>query len=239
MNDAGEMPLSEHLLELRKRLIRFVMFLGIVFVASLPFNEYIYAYLSNPLLSSLPQDGRLIATQVTSPVLVPIKTAFYAALLACMPILFIEIWGFLKPGLYLHEKKLALPIIISTTILFFMGVAFGFYVATPVIFNFIHTFSPNNILIMTDIGNYLSFMLKLLFAFGIAFEMPIIVNLLIRTGTVSKARLRELRPYLVVLFFILGMLLTPPDIFSQLFLAIPMWMLFELGLLVSKEKAKF
>jgi len=151
-------------------------------------------------------------------------------------VFFIELWGFLKPGLYAHEKKLALPIIISTTLLFFTGVCFGFYVATPVIFNFIHAFSPDNIFIMTDIGNYLSFMLKLLFAFGIAFEMPVIVNLLVRTGTTSKSRLRELRPYLIVLFFVIGMLLTPPDMFSQLFLALPMWLLFELGLLLSKEK---
>jgi len=236
MSADSDMPLSAHLLELRKRLLRFIIILGIAFIAGMPFNEYIYNYLSNPLMASLPTDGKLIATQVTSPVLVPIKTTFYAALLFCMPLFFIELWGFLKPGLYAHEKKLALPIIISTTILFFAGVCFGFYVATPVIFNFIHAFSPDNIFIMTDIGNYLSFMLKLLFAFGVAFEMPVIVNLLVRTGTISKARLREIRPHLIVLFFVIGMLLTPPDMFSQLFLALPMWLLFELGLLLSKEK---
>lgn len=238
MSTDFDMPLTGHLLELRKRLIRFVVILGIVFAAGIPFNEYIYAYLSSPLFSSLPTEGKLIATQVTSPVLVPIKTTFYVALLICMPVFFIEIWGFLKPGLYSHEKKLAFPLIVTSTILFFAGVGFGFYLATPLIFNFIHTFSPDNIFIMTDIGNYLSFMLKLLFAFGIAFEVPVIVNLLIKTGSMSKTRLRELRPYLVVLFFVIGMLLTPPDIFSQLFLAIPMWFLFELGLLMSKEKTK-
>lgn len=227
---------SSHLLELRTRLIRVLFFMGILSLATIPFASEIYAYVASPLLDILPTGSMMIATQVTSPFMAPLKLVLFSALLITMPYLFYEIWMFMSPGLYKNEKSFVAPLMISTIFLFSSGVAFAYFVVCPIIFKFFIGVAPESIVVMTDISEYLNFVIKLIFAFGIAFEIPVATFLLIRAGIVQKETLVKARPYLIILFFVIGMLITPPDIFSQLFLAIPMWMLFEIGLLVSKDK---
>ena len=229
--------ISSHLLELRTRLIRVLICLGILSVAGIPFASQIYAFVALPLLDILPVGSSMIATQVTSPFMAPLKLVLFTALLITMPYLFYEIWMFMSPGLYKNEKSFVAPLMISTILLFSAGVAFAYLVVLPIIFKFFIGVAPESIQVMTDINQYLSFVIKLIFAFGIAFEIPVATFLLIRTGIVKKESLIKARPYLIILFFVIGMLLTPPDIFSQLFLAIPMWILFELGLLFSKNSS--
>jgi len=228
--------ISSHLLELRTRLIRVLVCLGILSVAGIPFASQIYAFVASPLLDILPAGSSMIATQVTSPFMAPLKLVLFSALLITMPYLFYEIWMFMSPGLYKNEKSFVAPLMVSTILLFSAGVVFAYLVVLPIIFKFFIGVAPESIQVMTDINQYLSFVIKLIFAFGIAFEIPIATFLLIRTGIAKKESLIKARPYLIILFFVIGMLLTPPDIFSQLFLAIPMWILFELGLLFSKNK---
>ena len=228
--------ISSHLLELRTRLIRVLICLGILSVAGIPFASQIYAFVASPLLDILPAGSSMIATQVTSPFMAPLKLVLFSALLITMPYLFYEIWMFMSPGLYKNEKSFVAPLMVSTILLFSAGVAFAYLIVLPIIFKFFIGVAPESIQVMTDINQYLSFVIKLIFAFGIAFEIPIATFLLIRTGIAKKESLLKARPYLIILFFVIGMLLTPPDIFSQLFLAIPMWILFELGLLFSKNK---
>ncbi|MDA7851316.1 twin-arginine translocase subunit TatC [Gammaproteobacteria bacterium] len=228
--------ISSHLLELRTRLIRVLICLGILSVAGIPFASQIYAFVASPLLDILPAGSSMIATQVTSPFMAPLKLVLFSALLITMPYLFYEIWMFMSPGLYKNEKSFVAPLMVSTILLFSAGVVFAYLVVLPIIFKFFIGVAPESIQVMTDINQYLSFVIKLIFAFGIAFEIPIATFLLIRTGIAKKESLIKARPYLIILFFVIGMLLTPPDIFSQLFLAIPMWILFELGLLFSKNK---
>jgi len=228
--------ISSHLLELRTRLIRVLICLGILSVAGIPFASQIYAFVASPLLDILPAGSSMIATQVTSPFMAPLKLVLFSALLITMPYLFYEIWMFMSPGLYKNEKSFVAPLMVSTILLFSAGVAFAYLIVLPIIFKFFIGVAPESIQVMTDINQYLSFVIKLIFAFGIAFEIPIATFLLIRTGIAKKESLIKARPYLIILFFVIGMLLTPPDIFSQLFLAIPMWILFELGLLFSKSK---
>ena len=228
--------ISSHLLELRTRLIRVLICLGILSIAGIPFASQIYAFVASPLLDILPAGSSMIATQVTSPFMAPLKLVLFTALLITMPYLFYEIWMFMSPGLYKNEKSFVAPLMVSTILLFSAGVAFAYLVVLPIIFKFFIGVAPESIQVMTDINQYLSFVIKLIFAFGIAFEIPVATFLLIRTGIAKKESLVKARPYLIILFFVIGMLLTPPDIFSQLFLAIPMWILFELGLLFSKNK---
>ena len=228
--------ISSHLLELRSRLIRVIICLGVLFIAGIPFASEIYGFVASPLLSILPEGSSMIATQVTSPFMAPIKLVLFAALLITMPYLFYEVWMFMSPGLYKNEKIFVMPLMITTIILFTAGIAFAYFIVCPIIFKFFIASAPNSIQVMTDISQYLNFIIKLVFAFGIAFEIPVATFLLIKSGIVKKDSLIKSRPYLIILFFIIGMLLTPPDIFSQLFLALPMWLLFELGLLVSRNK---
>jgi sec-independent protein translocase protein TatC len=208
--------------------------MGILTIIGLPFASEIYSFVASPLVSVLPSGSSMIATGVSSPFMAPIKLTLFVALLLSMPYFFHQMWHFMSPGLYKNEKGLVLPLMTSTIFLFIAGVAFAYYVVCPIIF-FINS-APDSIVVMTDISQYLNFVLKVTFAFGVAFEMPVATYLLIRSGIAKKEKLKKARPYLIVLFFILGMLLTPPDVFSQLFLAIPMWLLFELGLLISKDK---
>jgi sec-independent protein translocase protein TatC len=229
--------ISSHLLELRSRLIRVIICLGILSIAGIPFASEIYSFVTSPLLNILPEGSSMIATQVTSPFMAPIKLVLFVALLVTMPYLFYEVWMFMSPGLYKNEKTFIAPLMASTSILFATGVAFAYFIVCPIIFKFFIASAPNSIQVMTDISQYLDFVIKLVFAFGIAFEIPIATFLLIKSGIMKKDALVNSRPYLVILFFVLGMLLTPPDIFSQLFLAIPMWILFELGLLISRDKS--
>ena len=228
--------ISSHLLELRSRLIRVIICLGVLFIAGIPFASEIYGFVASPLLSILPEGSSMIATQVTSPFMAPIKLVLFAALLVTMPYLFYEVWMFMSPGLYKNEKSFVMPLMATTVILFTTGIAFAYFVVCPIIFKFFIASAPNSIQVMTDISQYLNFIIKLVFAFGVAFEIPIATFLLIKSSIVKKESLIKSRPYLIILFFVIGMLLTPPDIFSQLFLALPMWILFELGLLLSSDK---
>ena len=228
--------ISSHLLELRTRLIRILIFMGLLSMIGIPFASEIYAFVASPLLDILPQGSTMIATQVTSPFMAPLKLVLFSALLVTMPYLFYEIWMFMSPGLYKNEKSFIAPLMISTILLFSSGVAFAYFVVCPIIFKFFIGVAPESIMVMTDISEYLNFIIKLIFAFGIAFEIPVATFLLIRADIVQKETLVKARPYLIILFFVIGMLLTPPDIFSQLFLALPMWLLFEVGLLISREK---
>ena len=227
---------SDHLLELRSRLIKVIILFGILVIGGIPFAGEIYSFVSAPLINLLPDGSSMIATEVASPFMAPIKLVVYVAILFSMPWLFYQTWMFISPGLYKNEKKFTAPLMLSTIVLFFSGIGFAFFVVCPIIFKFFISMAPDSIQVMTDISQYLSFIFKLLFAFGIAFEIPVATILLINNGITSKASLIKARPYLIILFLIIGMLLTPPDIFSQLFLAIPMWILFEIGIFFAKNK---
>ena len=228
--------LASHLLELRSRLIRILICFGFLALVGIPFSSDIYTFAASPLLEILPSGSSMIATQVTSPLMAPLKLVFFSALLITMPYLFYEMWMFMSPGLYRKEKAFIAPLMLSTIFLFLSGVAFAYFIVCPIIFKFFIGVAPESISVMTDINQYMNFVIKLIFAFGIAFEIPVATFLLIKSEIVKKETLVKARPYLVIVFFVFGMLLTPPDIFSQLFLAIPMWVLFELGLLVSRDK---
>ena len=235
MTDPNDMTFIEHLKELRSRIIRMFLFTGFILVFSLPFTNYIYAFISSPLMELMPAGSAMIATEVASPFLAPLRVTIYTALLISLPYFFIELWGFISPGLYKREKAFVGPLILSSIILFYAGIIFAYFVVNPIILSFFISTAPDSIQVMTDINKYLDFVLKLFFAFGFAFEVPIATFLVITTGLVSKQRIKIMRPYLIISFFIIGMFLTPPDIFSQLFLALPMWLLFEIGLMVSQE----
>ena len=228
--------LASHLLELRSRLIRILICFGFLALVGIPFSSDIYTFAASPLLEILPSGSSMIATQVTSPLMAPLKLVFFSALLITMPYLFYEMWMFMSPGLYKKEKSFIAPLMLSTIFLFLSGVAFAYFIVCPIIFKFFIGVAPESISVMTDINQYMNFVIKLIFAFGIAFEIPVATFLLIKSEIVKKETLVKARPYLVIVFFVFGMLLTPPDIFSQLFLAIPMWVLFELGLIVSRDK---
>ena len=228
--------ISNHLIELRSRLLKVFALFAILSIAGIPFASEIYSFIASPLIDLLPNGSTMIATEVASPFMAPIKLVLYVALLLSMPWLFYQTWMFVSPGLYKEEKNVTAPLMLSTIILFFSGVCFAFFVVCPIIFKFFIGMAPANIQVMTDINQYLSFIFKLLFAFGIAFEIPIATIIVIKSGIASKESLISARPYLIILFLVIGMLLTPPDIFSQLFLAVPMWLLFEMGILFSRNK---
>ena len=228
--------LTSHLLELRTRLLRVSVLMILAVLVGAPFASDLFNFFASPLIASLPENSSMIATQVTSPFMAPFKLLIFSAFLLSMPYFFYELWSFIAPGLFKNEKLFVGPLMLSTVILFSAGAAFAYFVVCPIIFKFFIGIAPGSVLVMTDISQYISFVMKLVFAFGIAFEMPIATFLIVSSGIVKKSSLAASRPYLILLFFVIGMLLTPPDIFSQLFLAIPMWILFEVGLLISKEK---
>ena len=205
-------------------------------VIGIPFAADIYEVIALPLNQLLPVGSTMIATEVSSPFMAPLKLVLYLALLLTMPWLFYQTWTYVSPGLRKNEEKFAGPLMLSTIILFFSGVCFAFYVVCPIIFKFFIGMAPDSILVLTDINQYLNFIFKLVFAFGIAFEIPVATILLVNSGITTKAYLVKARPYLIILFLVIGMLLTPPDVFSQLFLALPMWLLFEIGILISRDK---
>tara|TARA_B100001559_G_C16456556_1_gene601889 strand:+ start:786 stop:1490 length:705 start_codon:yes stop_codon:yes gene_type:complete len=225
-----------HLIELRSRLLKVFALFVVLSIVGIPFASEVYTFIASPLMDLLPDGSTMIATEVASPFMAPIKLVLYVALLLSMPWLFYQIWMFVSPGLYKREKKLTAPLMLSTIILFFCGVSFAFFIVCPIIFKFFIGMAPENIQVMTDINQYLSFIFKLLFAFGIAFEIPIATVIIVKSGLATKESLTSTRPYLIILFLVIGMLLTPPDIFSQLFLAVPMWLLFEIGILFSSNK---
>ncbi len=224
-------PLIAHLIELRDRLIRILIVILLFFIIFIAFANDLYAYLAEPLQSLLPEGASMIATQVASPFLAPFKLALYLSVYCGAPMILYQTWGFIAPGLYDDEKKLAGPLLISSIGLFYAGMAFAYFAVFPLVFGFFTTVGPTGVTIMTDIDAYLSFVLKLFLAFGLAFEIPIATMLLIKAGIASPESLKEKRPYIFIGCFVVGMLLTPPDVISQTLLAFPMWLLFEIGLI--------
>ena len=227
-----------HLVELRDRLLRCAIALIVVFGLLFYWARDLYAILAQPLLAKLPAGGQLIATEVTAPFFVPIKVTMMTALVITLPYILYEIWAFVAPGLYAHEKKLVVPLIITSTLLFLCGMAFAYFLVFPVVFTFIIKVAPEGVAVMTDIGKYLDFVLTLFVAFGVTFEMPVAVVILVRMGMVSVAKLREIRPYVIVGAFIIGAIFTPPDVVSQVMLAVPLWVLYELGIFVAQWVGK-
>ena len=223
------LPLVAHLTELRDRLLRALLSVLIVFICLFPFANEIYAFVSEPLRDLLPEGATMIATEVASPFLTPFKLTLVAAIFIAIPYILFQVWSFVAPGMYKHEKRFAIPLLASSVLLFYAGAAFAYFVVFPLIFAFFTSVGPEGITIMTDINSYLNFVLKLFFAFGLAFEIPIAAVLMIWAGITTPEDLARKRPYIIVGCFVFGMLLTPPDIISQSLLAVPMWILFEFG----------
>jgi len=223
-----------HLIELRNRLLRCVAAVLLVFVAIAYFASDIYALLAEPLLAVLPEGTSMIATDVAAPFFAPFKLTFIVAICLAIPYILWQVWQFIAPALYSREKRLMAPLVFSSTLLFYAGIAFAYFIVFPLIFAFFTSVAPEGVTIATDISSYLDFVLKLFFAFGLSFEIPIAILLLVWSGSISREALAEKRPYIIVGAFILGMLLTPPDVLSQTLLAIPMWLLFEAGLWLSR-----
>jgi len=227
-----------HLVELRTRLIHALLGMLFVLLPLLPFANEIYAYLAQPLLIHMPEGTSMVAIEVISPFLTPFKLTLMLSIFITIPWIFYQIWLFVSPGLYSREQKIALPLISIGTFLFYMGIAFAYYIVLPLIFQFITATAPEGVAVMTDISKYLDFVLTLFFAFGLAFQIPIATFLMVKAGATTPEKLSEKRPYVVVGTFVLGMFLTPPDVISQTLLAIPMWLLFEIGLYASKKFIK-
>jgi sec-independent protein translocase protein TatC len=227
-----------HLIELRDRLLRCVVALLLVFICLFPWARELYNFLAQPMLASLPEGGQLIATEVTAPFFVPVKVTMMTALVIALPYLLYQIWAFVAPGLYAHEKKFVVPLIVTSTLLFLCGMAFAYFLVFPVVFHFMVSIAPVGVAVMTDIGKYLDFVLGLFLAFGVTFEVPVAVVILVKVGLVSVAKLKEIRPYVIVGAFVIGAIFTPPDVVSQIMLAVPLWVLYEVGIFVSQWVAK-
>ena len=223
-----------HLIELRDRLIRALLAILIVFVCLFPWAKELYNLLAQPLLASLPQGGQMIATDVVGVFLVPMKVALMVAFLIALPYVLYQVWAFVAPGLYAHEKRLALPLVAASVVLFFVGMAFAYFLVFPTVFGFMAKIAPEGVAWMTDIEKYLSFVLSTFVAFGVTFEVPVIVVVLVGIGVVDIAKLKEIRPYVIVGAFVIGAIFTPPDVISQLMLAIPLCLLYELGILLAR-----
>lgn len=229
-----EQPFLSHLIELRDRLMRSVLVILVIFLVLFPFGNDIYVFVADPLMRVLPEGTSMIATQVASPFLTPFKLALVTAVFLAMPYLLHQFWAFIAPALYQHEKRLALPLLASSVLLFYLGAAFAYVAVFPLVFVFLTGVAPEGVAVMTDITHYLDFVLTLFFAFGLAFEVPIATIVLVVAGATTPEKLATKRPYVIVGAFVIGMLLTPPDIISQTLLALPMWVLFEIGLIFSR-----
>lgn len=222
-----------HLIELRTRLLHAIAALVVVFLCLFPWASKLYALLAQPLLAKLPKGGQMIATDVTTPFFVPLKVALMASLLIALPYILYQIWRFVAPGLYAHEKRMVVPLIAASTILFYCGMAFAYFAVFPIVFGFITASAPQGVAVMTDIDKYLSFVLTMFVAFGVTFQVPVAVVVLVRLGVVTTAKLREIRPYMIVGAFVVGAIFTPPDVVSQFMLAMPLWLLYEAGIVVA------
>jgi sec-independent protein translocase protein TatC len=236
--DGQEMPFMSHLVELRDRLLKMVMSVLVVFIGTAVYANELYSYLAAPLLQHMPKNTTMIATDVASPFFTPFKLALVVAVFICIPLIFYQLWAFVAPGLYRHEKRLILPLLAGSTFLFYAGAAFAYFVVFPLVFGFLTSAAPEGVTMMTDISKYLDFVLTMFFAFGITFEVPIFTIVLVLTGFTTPESLAEKRPYVIVGAFFIAMFLTPPDAISQTLLALPMWMLFEIGLLFTRFIAK-
>ncbi|WP_455208073.1 twin-arginine translocase subunit TatC [Kaarinaea lacus] len=229
-----EQPFVAHLIELRDRLLRCVLVITVIFLSLISFSNDLYIFLAEPLIKSLPQGSSMIATGVIAPFLTPFKLTLVVSIFAAIPFLLYQAWAFVAPGLYQNERRLAFPLIVSSTILFYAGMVFAYYIVFPLVFGFMSATTPEGVAQAPDISMYLDFSIKLFFAFGVAFEVPIATILVIWAGLTTAESLAAKRPYVIVAAFVIGMLLTPPDVISQTLLALPMWILFELGLVFSK-----
>lgn len=227
-------PLVEHLRELRTRLLRCALAVALITIALTPVAPELYTLVAKPMQTLLPEGATMIAVEVASPFLTPFKLVLVSALFLAMPFLLHQAWAFAAPGLYGHEKRLTALLLVGGGLLFYLGVVFAWYVVLPVAFAFFNSAAPAGVAVMTDIRHYLTFVLKIMFAFGIAFEIPIAVMVMVRTGLTSCSQLARLRPYIIILCFFIGMILTPPDVVSQILLAVPAWLLFEIGLLTAR-----
>jgi sec-independent protein translocase protein TatC len=233
MHIDGQETFISHLIELRDRLLRAAIAWIVLFVCLFPFANDLYSLLAQPLLSKLPAGGQMIATEVVTPFFVPIKVAMMAAFLGALPYILYQVWSFIAPGLYSHERKLILPLVAASLILFACGMAFAYFLVFPVVFGFIVGIAPQGVAVMTDIGKYLDFVITMFLAFGITFEVPIVVIALALTGMVEIQKFKEARPYVIVGAFVIGAIFTPPDVVSQIMLAVPLWLLYELGVIVA------
>lgn len=231
--DESEQPLIYHLIELRDRLLRVVLLVAVLFLVLMPFSNSLFTALSGPLTAHLPDNSSMIAIEVASPFLIPFKLTLVLALFLAMPFILYQLWAFVAPGLYRHEKRLVMPLMISSTFLFYAGALFAYFVVFPLVFGFFTSTAPEGVSVMTDISRYLDFVLTLFFAFGLAFEVPVLTVVLVWTGMATQEGLRAKRPYIIVGAFVVGMLLTPPDVISQTLLAVPVWLLFEAGVFFS------
>lgn len=233
MSTAPEDTFISHLVELRNRLMHALGAVLVIFLCLFPWAKDLYALLAQPLIASLPQGGQMIATDVVGVFLVPMKVAMMVAFLIALPYVLYQIWAFVAPGLYTHEKRLAMPLLVSSVLLFFCGMAFAYFLVFPTVFHFMATVAPEGVAWMTDIEKYLSFVMTTFIAFGITFEVPVVVIVLVVTGLVDIAKLKEVRPYVIVGAFIIAAIFTPPDVVSQFMLAIPMCLLYELGIIMA------
>jgi sec-independent protein translocase protein TatC len=238
VSDSSEQSLMSHLLEMRRRLMHAVIAVLIIFAGLLPFANQLYSWLSQPLLKTLPKGGQLVAIEVASTFFVPMKLAFFTALFIAAPYILYQIWAFVAPALYAKEKKLARPILIAATLLFYFGCAFTYFALLPVMFAYLNSTAPVGVAMMTDIGKYLDFVLVLLLAGGISFEVPIAVLVTVLLGWVKVEQLVEWRGYIIVAIFIIAAIITPPDGISQIMLALPMWFLYEIGIVVARAMVK-
>ena len=227
-------PFISHLIELRNRLLKVVICVLVIFLALSVYANDIYSFLAGPLLKHMPQNSTMIAIDVASPFLTPFKLALVVAVFISVPVILYQFWAFVAPGLYKRERRMIFPLLIASTLLFYLGVVFAYFVVFPLIFGFLTAAAPTGVAIMTDITKYLDFILTLFFAFGVCFEVPIFTIVMVWTGLVTTADLADKRPYVIVAAFIIGAFLTPPDAISQTLLAVPMWMLFEVGLVFAR-----
>jgi len=227
-----------HLVELRSRLIRILLILFLGFLPCAFFARELYSFLAFPLLEKLPQGGQMIATEVVTPFFIPMKVALMVAFLVTLPHTLYQVWAFVAPGLYSHEKRLFLPLVFISSLLFFTGMAFAYFAVLPLVFEFIVYFAPEGVAVMTDISEYLNFVLTMFLAFGITFEVPVFVLILIRTGLVSIEKMKSIRRFVLVGAFIIGAIFTPPDVMSQILLAIPLYLLYELGIILAALSMK-
>lgn len=230
----GQGTLLSHLMELRTRALKMVVAVLVIFVCLVPFADTIFTLAATPLMARLPEGTSMIATQVASPFLTPFKLSLAVAVFLAMPILLYQAWAFVAPGLYKHERRLMMPLMASSIVLFYSGVAFAYYVVFPLMFGFFTAVAPSGVTVMTDISAYLDFVLALFFAFGLAFEVPVATVLAVWAGFTTPAKLGKKRPYVLLGAFVLGMLLTPPDIISQTLLAVPVYILFEAGIIMAR-----
>ena len=236
--DQQEDTFLSHLFELRDRLIKALLSIGIVFVCLFPWAKELYALLAQPLIATLPQGGQMIATDVVGVFLVPMKVALMVAFLIALPYVLYQVWAFVAPGLYSHEKRLALPLVAASVVLFFVGMSFAYFLVFPTVFKFMANIAPEGVAWMTDIEKYLSFVMSTFLAFGVTFEVPVVVVVLVRMNIVALETLKEWRSYMIVAAFVIAAIFTPPDVISQLMLAIPLCLLYELGMLMAKFVSK-